>query len=289
MGLFDFLFGKKRKKEKEVIRISAPDRYYSWQLMRAAVDNTDSVLELKNLLELGADVNYRDCSDCTPLMKAMKSVYAYQKAKLLLKYGADVNVQNYFGKTVLGYALDHGPDMVRLVLNHQADIDHKDYYGMTALMWAIQKKYISDVLVLLAYGADVSLQNEQGQTALMLAAEGVDREYLVRLLLKYHSPIDTQDKKGETALMKAILTHNKRIMKVLLENGAQIDLQDKKGRTALSLAKEQGEEEMITVLSEYQKKQSEKQASQTLYNSFKVTRHQNKRSDLTGGNQNMKH
>lgn len=286
MGLFDFLFGK--KENKKITNKPDLEKYYSWRLMMMAQENTDPLWEFKNLLELGADVNYRDCSDCTPLMKAMQSVDAYPKVKLLLRYGADVHIQNYFGKTILEYALEHGPDMVQLVLNYHADVDHQDYCNMTPLMWAIRKGDIRNVDLLLTYEANVALKNNQGQTALMLAAEGIDREYLVQLLLKYNSPIDAQDKNGETALMKAILSKNKRIVRLLLDNGAKIDLQDKRGKTALSLAKEQGVEEIMTALSEYQKKQSVKKDPPIVYDSFKVTRHPSRRFDQTDRNQNMK-
>ena len=57
-----------------------------------------------------------------------------------------------------------------------------------------------------------------------------------------------KNKWGKTALHWAVLEGYLNIAKYLIEKGAKVDLQNKSGWTAMDIAKEQGNQEMIDLL-----------------------------------------
>ncbi|KAH9108664.1 hypothetical protein AeMF1_016180 [Aphanomyces euteiches] len=87
---------------------------------------------------------------------------------------------------------------------------------------------------------DVDQQDENGNTALMLAARGTSKlsvEY-VQILISREADVDIKNKDSRTALMIAAVAGNVDIVELLLNQMAEIDIQDKDGKTCLDLVKE---------------------------------------------------
>ena len=61
--------------------------------------------------------------------------------------------------------------MVRTLLKHDADINLQDDNGISALMEAVQADSEDSVSILLEAGADKTLKNSDGKTALDLAVK----------------------------------------------------------------------------------------------------------------------
>ena len=80
-----------------------------------------------------------------------------------------VNHQMQDGRTALMQAHPH-PEVVQLLLRHGADTDVQKEDGWTALMFACQEGYLETVELLLASGADPSISNHGGVTAPMIAS-----------------------------------------------------------------------------------------------------------------------
>lgn len=59
---------------------------------------TSSLQKMRELIDNGADVNYNDINDGTPLMRAATAMF-YSGVKLLIENGADVNIKNRYGET----------------------------------------------------------------------------------------------------------------------------------------------------------------------------------------------
>ena len=97
-------------------------------------EEQEEIYKIKLLLENGFDVNARDSSGKTGLMKASAKGHL-EAVKLLLENGADAKGNNG-GWSVLHHASYNGHlEVVKLLLENGADVNAKDKYGFTALMW----------------------------------------------------------------------------------------------------------------------------------------------------------
>ena len=83
----------------------------------------------------------------------------------------------------------------------------------TMLMIAVGKGDIDVVKLLIDYGADLNLKDNEGKTALMLAKDPA----IAKLLIDSGANVNSHDKNGRTALM---LTTNKTIADLLKAKGA---------------------------------------------------------------------
>ena len=88
------------------------------------------------LLDNGADVNYGDESDRTPLMQCCYSGNK-RKLELLIRNGANVNAKDKWGRSAVAYAVfrtvTHGEDYIKMLAKARADLDSVDNYGMRPL------------------------------------------------------------------------------------------------------------------------------------------------------------
>jgi ankyrin repeat protein len=130
-------------------------------------DSTNVVTFL--LTQRSVKVEQRNPQGESPLMiAAIKGRLA--SAKRLIQRGAEVNKK---GWTPLHYAASRAEpdsaDMVRLLLEHHAYIDAESPNRSTPLMLAAMYGHSSLVGLLLEEGADATLHNEQGMTAVDFA------------------------------------------------------------------------------------------------------------------------
>jgi ankyrin repeat protein len=172
-----------------------------------------------------------------PLMKAVDKV-DLASVKRLLAEGADVNAQDQWGRTALGYACSTGrttQEIVDTLLAAGADPNIADHEGVTPLYSAANVKSAEVVQALLRAGADPNHASPRGATALMVAAAwgATDK---VRVLLDAGADPNHSDEYGRTALMSAAHHGYVRTVRVLLAAGADVNAKDEKGNTALSLA-----------------------------------------------------
>ena len=91
------------------------------------------------LVEVGADVNYPDRGENTPLKRAVH-MGQMETARWLLDNGADPNLVASNGQTALHTAVIHNwPEMIDLLLANEADAAVADSQKRTPLDWAIIK------------------------------------------------------------------------------------------------------------------------------------------------------
>ena len=114
----------------------------------------------------------------------------------LLQLGADINVQNYKGKTGLHCAAKAGfLNVINLLMEKGATIDATDNNGETPLFEAIRstikdsEKQRAAVEVLLVEGADPNVKNRKGLTPLQVAQRmrRADAGKIVELLRSYYA------------------------------------------------------------------------------------------------------
>jgi serine/threonine-protein phosphatase 6 regulatory ankyrin repeat subunit B len=185
------------------------------------------------LLKFGAAINTQDKNGETALFKASKENRP-DTVRFLLEYGAAIDMQDSRGKTALIeplYQASYGnpvprelpADTLRVLLEYGANPNHK-YYQTTALMMASRRGFTNGVLELLLHGADPDIQDESGQTALMMCASFVGCVFTVKALLeqnvfkeRYYYGADPyiKDKKGKTVLDIAANYSNSGIKKLI--------------------------------------------------------------------------
>jgi len=87
---------------------------------------------------------------------------------LLLEHGADINVQGVYGRTALMLSIISFHHKVTLLLLSQKNIKINlcDKKGMTALHHACKNSNMCAISLLLSFGADVTIKNNEGIDAL---------------------------------------------------------------------------------------------------------------------------
>ena len=217
--------------------------------------NNDSS-NVQKLLDKGANVNLQTKYGLTALMSASNYYGNAEIVQKLLDKGADVNLYDENGETALmsaclGY---HNLEIVKKLLDKGADVNLQNKDGETALMMTCRTfecdecdkcdendcnkchtNFVEIAQKLLDKGADVNLQSNEGETALMISVTSYRcKKELVHKLLDKGADVNLQDKNGKTALMN--VHEDVEIVKKLLDKGADPTLKDKNGFSALSNA-----------------------------------------------------
>jgi len=232
---------------------------------------------VKLFLAAGMDPNAKDDEGNTALMNAIAQNRT-EIIKALLKAKAKVNEKNYGGATALSWAAAGGQlDTVRLLVDQGADAQtineafvtaaedaHPDVMpallekgaklnelGSKALLRAAGSTVVgaadqdrSDtVRFLLSLGVDVNAKDEDGWTALLLAAEREDdRSSVVRTLVDRGADVNAKcacpryESGGWTALMLASRRGHDEIVRILVAKHADVNMKNNLGQTSLALA-----------------------------------------------------
>ncbi|XP_060806287.1 uncharacterized protein LOC106140771 isoform X2 [Amyelois transitella] len=235
-------------------------------------------------LRRGAGVNVQDDNGYTPLHHAC--LHGRKEiVRLLLAADASPCVVDKKGATPLHLAAFKGDsDVVAMLLAHNnppVNIDQLTSDHETALLIAAHFGYVDVVAQLMAKGADVTIENNNGESALDLAAQYGRLETVQHLLRvrpelvdQYYIPDDKQwiftstplhraSKHGRkevvaalikagvdpnirtangTALHEAVCFGKHSVVRVLLDNGANIDARDSQGKTVYDLLADYSEE-----------------------------------------------
>ncbi|AVL94346.1 putative ankyrin repeat protein [Megavirus vitis] len=141
--------------------------------------------------------------------------------------------------------------VVDYIWNNKNDVDSQNELGWTALMVACENctttKYKTVIKLLLECGANINIQNNKGETALMLLVSNYFENNIdvVKLLLDNGANVNFKTSDKWTALMLASRCSNipssTDIIKLLLEYGADVNLCNNKGWSALMLVSKYSE------------------------------------------------
>lgn len=132
---------------------------------------------VKLLLDKGADVNLKSDDGDAPLL----GFYQFEIVKMLLRAGADVNVkEKTTGMSPLHLALWYGRnDTAALLCENGCNVNDEDILGRFPLYFAACFGNTESIKLLIRYGADPLKKNKQGKTIYELLAEhqkNVERE-----------------------------------------------------------------------------------------------------------------
>jgi ankyrin repeat protein len=225
-------------------------RGQSGQKLIQAVEE-DQPAAVARLLDSGIDVNTVDEEGVSPLMLA--SYHGFKPiVEMLLQRGAKVGAKNNRQETALRLAGSAHADIVRLLLEHGADPNVKDFYGKTllvALCEAGADRDAETIRLLLEHGADPNMRGENGTPLLYAINMGPHGSAeIARLLLDHGANPDARDKSDSPALDCAVDKHNAEIVQALIAKKVSLNTTDALGRTALKVAEENQLTEIATLL-----------------------------------------
>jgi ankyrin repeat protein len=202
------------------------------------------------LVEMGANVHDRTRSGWDALMIAAKSGYDNIVAQLL-HFGADIRASDKKGNNALMYAVTGGHTNVVKAIFHYTDSAAPclpNAVGMTPLMLALDKGNLEIAKLLIPHMENVNKIDDTGSTALHYASEAGDDEIeIITMLLEKHAKLNIQDEDGATALMLAAAGGHVKTVKLLLEHGADASLKNNDGETAQQIAKKKDNAALLDV------------------------------------------
>ena len=200
-------------------------------LHRAVLD--DSIDEINELLEAGADLNARDRNDGAPLHWAA-AANSPQAVERLIEAGASPNARSSADWTPLHWGAAYGSnEAIDRLLEAGADPNSRDDQGETALHKAGSSPLSPEAVErLLEAGADPNARDQHQETPLHQVSFSLSPDVVERLLQAGADP-DARDHLGQTPLHRATHAGSTRSMDLLLKAGANPDSRNEEGRTAL--------------------------------------------------------
>ncbi len=144
-------------------------------------------------------------------------------------------------------------NIIKILLKNRANTNIQNNNGDTALMIAVNNMIPSIVTDLIMHGANVDIKNRNGDTALIQAVRNNNTGYVEILLrdklVNVNNVINEQNNMGYTALMYAVKSGNRSIVELLIKNGADVNIQNINNQlSALMIAALYRQNSMIELL-----------------------------------------
>ena len=221
----------------------------------AASGETTKVRQL--LRDPSIDVNARDEQGCTPLHLAANA----DTAKYLLRdKRIDHGAEDYVGRSALHYAvLKRRLDVIKLLLDNNVDKVWQDDMGKTAAFYA---QACPAAMFMLRYGTEIEAKatDHLNNTGLLHLAWLGDKEG-TQYYLDQGANVDARNDNGETALTESSRHGDVQIVEMLLKRGANTEIAASNEWTPLLQAIRDGREVVVPLLLQYNAKKRAKLAS----------------------------
>ena len=203
---------------------------------------------INSFIDAGMNPNVQDSDGHTALISAAARG-ELDVVNTLLSHGVDININDKSGYTALSHAIDAMHDDVEDALLSRPELNpncrgRNSRPALFAYVWRDNKERVEK---LLAHGADINMQDGDGDTALHGAAETGNVEIMRMLLDKGANP-NAKNKQGGTPLMWAAVFGNDDAAKLLLSRGAEASLKDNDGITAAQWAARNKRDSMVALL-----------------------------------------
>ena len=198
----------------------------------------------KLLLEAGADANFRDQSESTPLHQVQNP----ETVSLLIELGkANINAANKRGCTPLLTMLSsYHTETILKLLEYGPNCNAVDNEGNGVLHIAL-KQWSSNsniIAALIKAGANPNLPNRDGLAPILaLGRNSRDTDTILDLLLANGADINVRDRTGETLFFYTVANmpytfdaESHKDLKEMISRGASFEARDFLGRTVLHKA-----------------------------------------------------
>lgn len=190
----------------------------------------------KYLIQCGADVNARGFGDDTPLHDASSNGFP-ECVKLLVEAGADVFALNSEKQTPLDVCDDaESSRILEEKMNQLNRLVQQDESGKTILHRACAQGKYDDVEMLLKQGANANAKDNESWTPLHEAAR-VGNTAIAKLLIEHGADVNHPGFKGNSALHNASSNGHIELVKYLLDAGADVDMCNDSGENAYQVTK----------------------------------------------------
>ncbi|CAG9762790.1 unnamed protein product [Ceutorhynchus assimilis] len=137
------------------------------------------------LLENGFSVDGTQINQLTPLHYASSNHDDVHLIEILLKFDAEIERKNIFGRTALHLASQNGHStVVNLLLKNGANVNARDNHGETPMHKSISKNKQEIVSILLQHGALLNIKNYQQENALD-TARSCNFPEIIQILVKH--------------------------------------------------------------------------------------------------------
>jgi ankyrin repeat protein len=173
------------------------------------------------LLKKKADADSRDNDGWTAMMHAARDnraeiLHEFELAGVKLSYSGNAK------EDLLVAVLAGDREKVAALLAQQGEVNSRYRYNSPLLTYAVVKKDLAMVTMLLDHKANPNLVNDSGISPFLAALMQHDL-VLVKLLLARGADVNARSRTGFTALMYAIAYTDADTVKVLLARGAEPD------------------------------------------------------------------
>lgn len=143
--------------------------------------------------------------------------------KILLDFGANINIENSYGWTALHFAASRGYlNIVQIIINAEGDVNYLDRDGRSPLFFASQGHKVEIVKILIENSAKVNIKDVRGCSPLHYAMRKVGNIKIIKLLVENGVDFQSQGE-GRSAmnpLIVATAQRDEEVVKLLLEHGA---------------------------------------------------------------------
>ena len=233
--------------------IKAKDNYGATVLHLAS---RDSKLEVVNffLKQNKLSVNVTDNKNQTPLMWACLNEGRLEIIQTLIKNGADINVKDIGGLTVLHYASCFSKrEVVEFLLKlNDICINVTDKNNRSPLMAAcLHGGRLDNIQALIQNGADIAARDYFDSTLLHIASRYSKREVVEFISNLNDICVNAVDKATQSPLVYACFDGGRLgNIKTLIQNGAEITAEDNCGNTIVHLASRHSTQKILEFLLE---------------------------------------
>ncbi|XP_046378646.2 ankyrin repeat domain-containing protein 50-like isoform X2 [Haliotis rufescens] len=201
-------------------------------VLHMACTGGDDVMVTDILLLKQFSIKSRGQNGMTPIMFASRRGHV-GVFDVLLSQKDDVSVKDDDGNNILHLASLGGDDAMthHVLIETSIDINSRGKLGRTPVMLAAQCGHKGVFDVLWNTGADVSLFDDEGNTALHLACSGGNDEMVHYILLHTKFDVNSRGKCGRTPVMVAAEFGHRGVFDILLRQGCDLSLIDDDGNT----------------------------------------------------------